>query len=451
MTKFDETKFLKEAFDAALSVADPRRSLPGVLAKTFAKPLSGRVLVVGAGKAGASMAIAMEEYANMHWPNAKIDGVVITRYEHDIANPPLQRKIRVIEAAHPVPDQAGLDGARLIMEKVGTLQAGDHLIALISGGGSSLLTLPAGDISMDDLRSLTQSLLRSGAPIEQMNVVRKHLSAIQGGHLAQAAVTQGAQVDAFIVSDVTGDRPEDIASGPCAADPSTYADAIEILKRYNLYPDQIPVSIKHHLDLGVAGKIVETLKSDNPQLSKIRNHVFATAYASLEAAARYCESQGVTAKILSDQITGEAREVGRDQAEMAKELVIEARAQNKPIALISGGECTVTIPKGVQGRGGRCSEFLLSLFDASQGQSELKSRLSALAADTDGIDGSENNAGAWFTPQISQKATEQNLNAQDFLKGHDAYGFFLKTDSLLQTGPTLTNVNDFRILLIQTA
>lgn len=451
MPNINETNFLKEAFDAALSVADPRRSLPGVLAQTFPTPLTGRVLVVGAGKAGASMAIAMEEYANIHWPNAKVGGVVITRYGHDISNPPINRKIKVIEAAHPVPDQAGLDGARLIMEQVKTLKSGDHLIALISGGGSSLLTLPAGDISIDDLRALTQSLLRSGAPIEQMNVVRKHLSAIQGGHLAQAAVAQGAQVDAFIVSDVTGDRPEDIASGPCAADPSTYKDAVAILKRYDLYPNQIPVSIKDHLDEGVAGKIVETLKSDNPHLSKIRNHVFATAYASLEAAARYCESQGVTPKILSDQITGEARDVGQEQAKMAKELIAKARTQNKPIALISGGECTVTIPKGVQGRGGRCSEFLLSLYDATQEQPELRAVLSALAADTDGIDGSENNAGAWFTPETRQKVATEKLNTQDFLKGHDAYGFFLKTESLLQTGPTLTNVNDFRILLIQTA
>jgi glycerate 2-kinase len=451
MTNINETNFLKEAFDAALSVADPRRSLPGVLAKKFPSPLTGRVLVVGAGKAGASMAIAMEEYAKSNWPNAQLDGLVITRYGHDIENPPENRLIKVVEAAHPVPDQAGLDGAKAIMDLVNTLKPGDHLIALISGGGSSLLTLPAGNISIDDLRNLTQSLLMSGAPIEQMNVVRKHLSAIQGGHLAQAAVSRGAQVDAFIISDVTGDRPEDIASGPCAADPSTYADAIAILQRYDLYATGLPASIKSHLDQGAKGTIVETLKADNPQLSKIRNHVFATAYASLEAAARYCESQGVSAKILSDQITGEAREVGQDQAKLAKSLLQEVATQKKPIVIISGGECTVTIPKGIKGRGGRCSEFLLSLFQASHEIPELSSRLSALAADTDGIDGSENNAGAWFTPDTRENINEKALKAEAFLKKHDAYGFFLEAESLLHTGPTLTNVNDFRILLVQTA
>jgi glycerate 2-kinase len=451
MPNINVINFLKEAFDAALSVADPRRSLPSVLAQTFPKPLTGRVLVVGAGKAGASMAIAMEDYAKSHWPHAQLDGLVITRYGHDIQNPPNPRLIKVVEAAHPVPDQAGLDGAKAIMDLVNTLEPGDHLIALISGGGSSLLTLPAGNISIDDLRSLTQSLLMSGAPIEQMNVVRKHLSAIQGGQLAQAAVSRGAQVDAFIISDVTGDRPEDIASGPCSADPSTYADAIAILQRYDLYATGLPASIKNHLDRGAKGEMVETLKADNPLLSKIRNHVFATAYASLEAAARYCESQGVSAQILSDQITGEAREVGKDQATLAHSLKQEVDTQKKPIAIISGGECTVTIPQGIKGRGGRCSEFLLALFKASDEIPELSNRLCALAADTDGIDGSENNAGAWFTPETRKNTNKRALKAEEFLRCHDAYGFFLEAESLLHTGPTLTNVNDFRILLVQTA
>lgn len=451
----NETQFLKAAFDAALSVADPRRSLSTVLEKTFVKPLTGRVLVVGAGKAAASMAIAMEEYAKSAWPQAQIEGLVITRYGHDIQDPPANRHIRVIEAAHPVPDQAGLDGAKEIMSLVQSLKEGDHLIALISGGGSSLLTLPAGQVLMEDLRSLTQSLLRSGAPIEQMNVVRKHLSAIQGGHLAQEAVKRGASVDAFIISDVTGDRPEDIASGPCAPDPSTYGDAIAILQRYDLYTNDLPASIKEHLEKGLRGEISETLKNNHPQLDRIRNHVFATAYASLEAAARYCESQGVTVQLLSDQITGEAKEVGAHQAQLAhqalQQISKQAPKERRPIAIISGGECTVTIPKGVQGRGGRCSEFLLGLFEASSHIPALHKSLSALAADTDGIDGSENNAGAFFTPETQVEAQKLNLNPIDYLEAHDAFGFFEKTNTLHYTGPTLTNVNDFRILLIQSA
>jgi len=449
----NEVEFLKGAFDAALSVADPRRSLPAALSKTFPQPLSGRILVVGAGKAAASMASALERYVEEAWPNAKLEGLVITRYGHDLPNPPKQRHIKVIQAAHPVPDQAGLEGAREIMSRVQTLQAGDQLIALISGGGSSLLTLPAEPISIDDLRLLTQSLLRSGAPIEQMNIVRKHLSAIQGGHLAQAAMNRGAKVDAFIISDVTGDRPEDIASGPCAPDPSTYQEAVDILKRYDLY-DHLPRSIKAHLEKGLRGEISETLKPNHPALSQVSNHIFATASASLQAAARYCEEHGVTAQILGDQITGEAKEVGASQAKMALQILQQfnnlSPSERKPVAIISGGECTVTIPQNIQGRGGRCSEFLLGLYQASSLHPILEKSLSALAADTDGIDGSENNAGAFFVPKTRLLAKDSNLDPNVFLDRHDAYGFFEQTQSLFYTGPTLTNVNDFRILLIQT-
>ena len=447
MSTINAEQLLKNAFARALSIADPMQSLPKVLSETFPEGLTGRCVVVGAGKAGASMAAAFEQYANDFSPNAAIEGLVITRYGHDVANPLTTRKIQIVEAAHPVPDQAGLDAARQIMELVSTLKPGDHLIALISGGGSSLLTLPAGDIPIEDLRTLTQLLLRSGAPIEEMNIVRKHLSAVQGGHLAKKAVALGAKVDAFIISDVTGDKPEDIASGPCAADSSTYADALNILERYQLTQSNsgLPQSITQHLELGIRGEIAETLKPNDPSLKKINNYVFATAAASLEAAANYCQEQGIQTIILGDSITGEASKVATHQAEIARKLINDSSDRKAPIAIISGGECTVTIPKGVKGRGGRCSEFLLSLLIATQDLPEL----SAIAADTDGIDGSEDNAGAWFTPEVRKFADTHKIEAEVDLKAHDAFGFFKKTNSLLHTGPTLTNVNDFRMLLIQ--
>ena len=447
MTVLNSAQILKDAFARALSIADPMQSLPVALKKQFPTGLSGRCLVVGAGKAGASMALAFEKYAQSNWPNAEIDGLVITRYGHDVKNVDIQRKIKIVEAAHPVPDQAGLDATSEIMNLVSTLKSGDHLIALISGGGSSLLTLTADEVSIEELRLLTQLLLRSGAPIEEMNVVRKHLSLIQGGHLAKKAVQLGAQVDAFIISDVTGDRPEDIASGPCSADSSTYADAYAVLKRHQLIENDsgVPESIIRHLERGVRGELPETLKPGDPSLINIRNHVFATAAASLEAAAIYCNEQGITPIVLGDNITGEAREVAKEQAKLARQLISDSNNLEMPMAIISGGECTVTIPKGVKGRGGRCSEFLLSLFIEAQDMPGL----SALAADTDGIDGSEDNAGAWFASVTRDIVKSNQMDPQIDLELHDAFGFFKKTNSLLHTGPTLTNVNDFRMLLIQ--
>ena len=447
MSNLDPVEILKQAFNSALSIADPSQSLPRALQGVFPNGLTGRCLVVGAGKAGASMALAFERYAQLNWPDANIEGLVITRYGHNIEDEGVNKKIRIIEAAHPVPDQAGLNASSEMMDLVATLKPGEQLIALISGGGSSLLSLPAGHISIDDLKVLTQQLLRSGAPIEEMNIVRKHLSAIQGGHLAKRAVELGAKVDAFIISDVTGDRPEDIASGPCAADPSTYADAYAVLEKHLLIGDDsvIPQSILKHLEFGIRGELDETLKPNDPSLLHIRNHVFATAAASLEAAANYCRDQGITPVLLGDDITGEAREVAIDHAALVKKMSQGAGALSKPVAIISGGECTVTIPKGVKGRGGRCTEYLLSLFLHTQDELTL----SALAADTDGIDGSEDNAGAWFTNETRDIVKENQIDSQKDLDLHDAFGFFKKTNSLLYTGPTLTNVNDFRMILIQ--
>ena len=431
---------LKNAFAAALAVADPKKIVPEYLAKIF--PLGsepkGRCLVVGAGKASASMATALESHAKNHWPNAILEGVVLTRYGHHSPT----SHIQIIEAGHPVPDQAGMDGAKETYRLVSELNQGDILIALISGGGSSLLTLPQAGISIEDMRKTTEALLRSGAPIEEMNVVRKHLSAIQGGNLARLAIARGARVEALLISDVTGDAPADIASGPCAPDYSTYQDALDVLSKYHLGPNSIPDSVLAHLQRGVAGEIPETLKEADLQNTAVSNHVIATAYKSLEAAADYVRTQGYEPVILGDTITGEAQDVGIEQAALMRRHSLAKT--NAPIALISGGECTVTIPDGVKGRGGRCSEYLLSLFAASADIPNI----SALAADTDGIDGSEKNAGAWFTPEIRQAANTQDLIPSQYLDRHDCYDFFAQLDALVETGPTLTNVNDFRIILL---
>ena len=432
---------LKNAFAAALAVADPKRIIPEYLGKIFPQGSEpkGRCLVIGAGKASASMATALESHAKIHWPNTILEGVVLTRYGHHSPT----SHIQIVEGGHPVPDQAGMDGAKEIYRLVSGLNQGDILIALISGGGSSLLTLPQAGISIEDMRQTTEALLRSGAPIEDMNVVRKHVSAIQGGNLARLAIARGARVEALLISDVTGDAPADIASGPCAPDYSTYQDALNILTKYRLGPDSIPGSVLSHLQRGVAGEIPETLKEADLKNTAVSNHVIATAYKSLEAAADYVRTQGYEPVILGDTITGEAQDVGIEQAGLARQHLLAK--SGKPIALISGGECTVTIPNGVKGRGGRCSEYLLSLFAASPDMPNI----SALAADTDGIDGSEKNAGAWFTSETRRAAHKQGLIPSQYLEQHDCYGFFAQLDALVETGPTLTNVNDFRIILLE--
>jgi len=430
---------LKNAFAAAVAVADPQVIVPQYLAKIFpaGQEPKGRCLVVGAGKASASMASALEMYAKTYWPQVKLEGVVLTRYGH--ASP--TSHIQIIEAGHPVPDQAGMNGAKAIYALTQQLKPGDVLIALVSGGGSSLLTLPQEGISIDDMRQTTEALLRSGAPIEEMNIVRKHLSAILGGNLARVAIAHGARVEALLISDVTGDSPADIASGPCAADYSTYQDALAIFDKYYLGKNEIPVSVLNHLKQGLAGKKPETLKDTDLVGAQVSNHVIATAYKSLEAAADYVRSQGYEPIVLGDTITGEAQEVGYAQANLAREHLTKG---SKPLALISGGECTVTIPAGIKGRGGRCSEYLLSLFAASNDLPHL----AALAADTDGIDGSEKNAGAWFTNDVRQDSLVKGIAPEPFLAAHDCYGFFAELGALVETGPTLTNVNDFRIILL---
>lgn len=421
-----ERELLLGSYHAALAAADPLQIVPAHLPP----PPAGRTLVVGAGKAAASMALAVEQ----HWPaDAPLSGTVITRYRHGLPT----TRIKVIEAGHPVPDAAGEQAAAEILAEAGRLTAQDLLLVLVSGGGSSLLSLPAAGISMADLKQVTRQLLHSGAPIQSMNIVRKHLSAIQGGRLALAS---RAPVLALVVSDVTGDDPTHIASGPCVADPSSYADAIAILRRHGVEP---PPAIATHLERGLRGEIAETPKPGDPALAHAENRVISTAQQSLQAAAAYFRAQGITAAILGDSVTGEAREVAKVYGALARQVRDHGTPWQAPLALISGGECTVTV-RNQKGRGGRCTEFLLSLAVDLDGAAGIH----ALACDTDGIDGSEDNAGALLAPDALRKAAARGANAAALLDANDAYGFFEATGELVATGPTRTNVNDYRVILI---
>lgn len=413
------------SFEAALAAADPLKLVPPCLPQ----PPKGRTLVVGAGKAAAAMALAVEQ----HWPaDAELEGLVITRYQHGL----LTNRITVIEAGHPVPDEAGEKAALEILRRVKALTRADLLLVLLSGGGSSLLALPAQGVPMDALGATTRELLRSGAPIQDINTVRKHLSAIQGGRLAAAS---RAPVHALIISDVTGDDPTHIASGPAAPDPSTYAHALEVLERYQV---RAPASVMQHLTRGAAGELAETPKPGDPTFSRVKNQIIATAQQSLQAAAAYFAQQGIPSAILGDSVTGEARDVAKVYAALALQVHRYGEPWQKPIALISGGECTVTV-RG-DGRGGRCAEFLLSLAIELEGADGIH----ALACDTDGIDGSEDNAGAVLTPDALKRAASKKLRPASFLGRNDAYAFFSALGNLIVTGATRTNVNDYRVILI---
>ncbi len=418
-------ELLLGSFKAAVAAADPLQIVPPQLPV----PPKGRTLVIGAGKAAASMALAVEQ----HWPaNAPLEGTVITRYGHGLPT----TRIKVVEAGHPVPDAAGESAAREIFAAVKQLSKDDLLLALVSGGGSSLLSLPAASIAMADLKTVTQALLHSGAAIQEINTVRKHLSAIQGGRLAAACA---AQIHALVISDVTGDDPTHIASGPCAPDPTTYADALEILARYRC---AVPPAVMETLQRGVRGELGETPKPGDPAFSRTENRVIATAQQSLQAAARFFESNGVRAVVLGDSVTGEARDIAALHAALAREVNARSLPWPVPLAIISGGECTVTV-RG-NGRGGRCAEFLLALTKELNGLAGVH----ALAADTDGIDGSEDNAGAITAPDTLSRAAALNIDAAARLIDNDGYGFFVALDDLIVTGPTRTNVNDYRVVLI---
>jgi hydroxypyruvate reductase len=358
--------------------------------------------------------------------------LVVTRYAHGL---PLSR-IRCVEAGHPVPDAAGETAAREMLALATELGDDDLLIVLVSGGGSSLLSLPVAAVPIEDLRLVTRQLLASGAPIEAMNVVRKHLSQVQGGRLAAAT---RARVLALIVSDVAGDDPSAIASGPTVPDPSTYADAAQILRRYDVTP---PASIADWLAAGMAGVHPETPKPGDAVFARVDNIVIATAQQSLQAGADVLRQAGITPVVLGDTVTGEAREVAKVYAALVRQIRRHGEPFNAPVALVSGGECTVTV-RG-KGRGGRCTEFLLSLA-AELG---TESGIAAIAGDTDGIDGSEDNAGASWTSQQVRAAAERNILPVPFLDTNDAWGYFEALDTLIVTGPTRTNVNDFRVILV---
>lgn len=422
-------ELLLQSFHAAVAAADPLRVLGAHLPDAAAIARVRRTLVVGAGKAAASMALAVER----HWPSsAALEGLVVTRYGHGL---PCDR-IRVIEAGHPVPDEAGERAAAEILERAQGLGEEDLLLVLVSGGGSSLLSLPVPTVPIGDLKAVTRAMLDSGAPIQEMNVVRKHLSRIQGGRLAQST---RARVLALIVSDVAGDDPSAIASGPCSPDPSTYRDALDVLARWRV---ATPERVLAHLRAGASAGCPETPKPGDPLFARVEMRMVATAHASLDAAAEVFARAGVHPVILGDTITGEARDVAQVLGAIAREIAAREQPFARPCALISGGECTVTV-RG-RGRGGRCTEFLLALA------SELARvpRAWGLAADTDGIDGVEDNAGALLAPDTLARAAALGLDPRARLDDNDAHGFFGALDDLIITGPTRTNVNDYRVILL---
>ena len=418
-----ERQLLRDMFDAAIAAASPDQAVPPNLPPAPA----GRTVVVGAGKAAASMACAVEA----HWPNDKpLAGLVVTRYGHGVG--PLKR-IEVVEAAHPIPDAAGQMAARRILDLVKGLGRDDLVLCLLSGGGSALLSLPAPGITLIDKQALNKALLKSGANIHEINCVRKHLSAIKGGRLAVAAAP--ARIVSLIISDVPGDDPSVIASGPTTPDATTLADAKAVLKRYGVVP---PPAVQARLEDPEA----ETPKPGDPTFARSETRIIAAPQASLEAAAEIAAQAGYRALILGDALEGEAREVGKVMAGIGRQVAVHGQPAPPPCVLISGGETTVTVTG--PGRGGRNVEFLLSLAVELDG----RPRIFAIAGDTDGVDGAEEVAGAIITPDSLERARRLGLNARASLADNNGHGFFRALGDQVVTGPTLTNVNDFRAVLI---
>ena len=425
--------FLEHLYRAAVQRAMPLHTLGAHLPP----PPKGRTLVLGAGKAGGSMAQAVEAL----WPaDAPLEGLVVTRYHHIPERPAgLAKRIELVEAAHPVPDQAGLDAAQRIMDMTRGLTADDLVLCLISGGGSALLTLPADGLGLEDKQRINRDLLNSGASIGEMNCVRKHLSRIKGGRLAAACAP--ARVVTLTISDVPGDDPSVIASGPTVPDATTCAEAVAILQRYRIHvPDAV-------MDRIVSGAL-ETPKPGAAAFNGHQVHMIATPQQSLEAAAAVARAAGLEAHILSDEMEGESREVGKVQAALARAVANRGQPFARPCVLLSGGETTVTVRKQAagtpRGRGGRAGEFCLGLAQGLQGQAGVW----ALAADTDGIDGLEDNAGAFVAPDTLERAAAKGMKPGSYLDRNDAYGWFDALGDLVTTGPTHTNVNDFRAILV---
>ncbi|MDB5744343.1 MAG: glycerate 2-kinase [Polaromonas sp.] len=430
-------RFLDHLFQAAVTRALPLANTARFLPAPPTPESGGRTIVIGAGKAGGAMAQAVEA----HWPaDAPLEGLVVTRYHHVPPRPKgLPRRIEVVEASHPVPDEAGQAAAGRILAMVQGLTENDLVLCLISGGGSSLLALPAEGLSLEEKQAVNKALLASGANIGEMNCVRKHLSRIKGGRLAAACAP--ARVVTLTISDVPGDDPSVIASGPTVPDSSSCADAVAILQRYGI---EVPGAIMSLLEQGA----LETPKPGDALFDGHEVHLIATPQQSLEAAAEAARAAGLAAYILSDEIEGESREVGKVHAALARAVARKGQPFQKPCVILSGGETTVTIrkqPPGVaKGRGGRAGEFCLGLALGLQGQPGVY----ALAADTDGIDGVEDNAGAQVAPDTLERAVAAGMKLDAYLDRNDAYGYFERLDDLVVSGPTYTNVNDFRAILI---
>jgi hydroxypyruvate reductase len=416
----DPRNLLRQMFDAAVEAAQSSHCLPPHLPP----PPRGRTLVIGAGKASAEMARVVEQ----HWPG-ELSGLVVTRYGYAVPT----SRIEIVEAAHPVPDQAGLTAARRILGLVSGLTADDLVICLISGGGSSLLVLPGDELQLEDKQEINKALLRSGATISEMNCVRRHLSAIKGGRLAAAC--HPAKVVTLLISDVPGDDPADIASGPTTADATTCADALAILRRYAI---DVPDKVRALLESGQG----ESVKPGDPRLANSETRMIATPQMALEAAAAVARAEGVPVHILGDSIEGEARDVGIVMAGIARHVKTHGQPFQPPCVLLSGGETTVTV-RG-NGRGGRNVEFLLSLGVTLNGQPGIH----AMACDTDGVDGQEEIAGAYLGPDSLARAWEKGIKPRESLANNDGHGFFQALGDSVICGPTLTNVNDFRAIFI---
>jgi glycerate 2-kinase len=412
---------LRRMFDAAIASAQPAVCIP----RHLPQAPRGKLIVIGAGKASAAMAQAVEQ----NW-RGSLSGLVVTRYGYAVPC----KQIEIVEAAHPVPDAAGMHAAQRMLDLVRALSADDLVLCLISGGGSALLPLPAKGLTLDLKQNVSRALLASGATISEMNCVRRHLSAIKGGRLAAASYP--AQMLSLLISDVPGDRPVDIASGPTVADPTTSADALSIVRRYGI---ELPPAVLELLESGRG----ESVKPGDPRLAHARTRNIATPQMALEAAAAVARDAGIAAHILSDAIEGEAKDVGKVFAGIAHQVAERNQPFAAPCVLLSGGETTVTV-RG-SGRGGRNVEYLLSLAIALEGHG----RIHALAGDTDGVDGQEEIAGAYLSPDSLERARTLGLKPKDMLGNNDAHSFFGALNDSVITGPTLTNVNDFRAILIE--
>ncbi|HCQ63967.1 MAG TPA: glycerate kinase [Rhodobacteraceae bacterium] len=426
MTVSEETtgpeQLLRQLFDVAVSAAQPDSCVPPFLPS---EPAQGRLVVIGAGKASAAMARAAETFYGR-----PLDGLVVTRYGHAV---PCEG-VEIVEASHPVPDNAGREAARRILDLAEGLTADDTALCLISGGGSALLSLPADGVSFEEKSEINRALLKSGASIGEMNTVRRHLSAVKGGRLAAAC--HPARVVTLLISDVPGDDPGVIASGPTVADPTTCADALTVIDRYGI---RVSGAVRTALDAGA----LETVKPGDPRLAQAETHLVATPQASLEAAAEVARAAGFDAHILGDALEGEARDVGTLLAGIARQVASRGQPFAAPCVLLSGGETTVTVHG--TGRGGRNVEYLLSLAIALGGLD----RVHAIAGDTDGVDGAEEVAGAVIGPDVLDRARALGISPAARLDDNDGHGFFEALDVQVVTGPTLTNVNDFRAILIR--